>query len=243
MTTTKPATISEMVRADYRTADVFKKWGINYCCGGNLPLEEVCQLQQLDKGAVEGDLQKATQSITLSNSLHFDEWPVDFLVDYISYVHHAYLKETVPSLTQNLHSFIQGHKKKFPDLEQVEEVFTNLKEELMEHVEKEDSTIFPYLKQISNTYKRKEIYGSLFVRTMSKPLTQVVESEHRRIAILLTQLREVTNHYQFPNHACTNHQVIYHKLREFDADLVQHKHLENNILFPKAMAMEKELLH
>ncbi|MBD0350364.1 MAG: DUF542 domain-containing protein [Flavisolibacter sp.] len=243
MITTKPATVSEMVRSDYRTADVFKKWGINYCCGGNLPLEEVCQLQQLDKAAVEKDLKKATQSIAISNNLRFDEWPVDFLVDYISYVHHAYLKETVPSLTQNLHSFIQGHKKKFPDLEQVEEVFTDLKEELMEHVEKEDSTIFPYLKQISNTYKRKEIYGSLFVRTMSKPLTQVVESEHRRIAILLTQLREVTNHYHFPNHACTNHQVIYHKLREFDADLVQHKHLENNILFPKAMAMEKELLH
>jgi regulator of cell morphogenesis and NO signaling len=235
-------TVSEMVRMDYRIADVFKKWGINYCCGGNAPLEEVCRLQNLDSSLVQDDIQKATTTLSLSNALRFDEWSIEFLVDYIINVHHAYVKQTLPVLQQLLSSFVSGHISKYPYLAKVQEVFEELKDEVLEHTQKEEESIFPYFKQISSTYSRRESYGALFVRTLSKPFDQIENVEHKRIAALLNALRKVTNHYTFAADVCTNHQVIYHKLQEFDTDMVQHKHLENNVLFPKVRIMEQELL-
>lgn len=235
-------TAREIVNQDYRTADVFKKWGINYCCGGNIPLNEVCEQQNLDRAVIEKDLEKAVQTVNISNSLSYDEWPLDFLIDYIIYIHHGYIKQTTPVLSDQLRSFVAGHIKKYPYLDEVQEVFFDLAAELFEHVKNEEEVIFPYLKQISNTYRRKEVYGRLFVSTLRKPLADMVGKEHNRIAALLTELRRATNNYIFDSNACTNHRVIYHKLKEFDGDLVQHKHLENNVLIPKALQMEKELL-
>jgi regulator of cell morphogenesis and NO signaling len=236
------ATVSEMVREDYRIADVFRKWGINYCCGGNTALDEVCRLQSLDAGKVREDIQKAIQTLNISSALRFDDWSVDFLVDYITNVHHAYLRQVMPALQQLVSSsFIEGHKKQYPYLGKVLEVFEALTEEVMEHTQKEEESIFPYFKQISNAYNRKESYGALFVRTLSKPFDQIESVEHKRIAALLIALRNATNNYTFAANVCTNHQVIFHKLQELDADLVQHKHLENNVLFPKVRIMEQEL--
>ena len=241
--TTNPIpTVSQIVRNDYRTADVFKKWGINYCCGGNLPLPEVCTIKNISLSAVEIDLLAATKTVNLSNTLEYNEWPVVFLVDYIVHVHHAYLKQSIPSLQKLLSSFVAGHLEKYPYLTDVEESFSLLSGELLHHTQIEEESIFNYVKQISNTFERREVYGSLFVRTMRQPLSEVVNKEHRRTSHLLNLLREQTNNYQFNDQACTNHQVIYHKLKEFDDDLVQHKHLENNILFPKVLEMEKSLL-
>ena len=236
-------TVSQIVRNDYRTADVFKKWGINYCCGGNLQLEDACSLQQIDKEALETDLQKATQAFSLPSSTAFDQWPLSFLTDYISHVHHSYLQKALPALKTFLSNYVPGHLKKFPHLAGVEETFLNLAIELEEHTEKEEESIFPYVKQIFHIHSRGEAYGGLFVRTMSKPLAEVIDKEHKRIAGHLKQLRQVTDNYSFSPDACTNYQVLYNKLKELDADLVQHKHLENNILFPKAIEMEKHLLH
>lgn len=237
-----PLSVSQIVRNDYRTADVFKNWGINYCCGGNLPLEEACAIKNIDPALIEADLRAATRNINLPNALRFNEWPVVFLIDYITYVHHGYLQQTLPVLGRHISSFVSGHTKKYPYLVQVKETFENLSEELLEHTQKEEESIFPYIRQINNTYSRKEVYGPLFVRTMRQPLSETVKKEHSRISNLLLLLREQTNNYHFHPDACTNYQVIYHKLKEFDADLVQHKHLENNILFPKALEMEKSLL-
>ncbi len=235
-------TVSDIVRNDYRTADVFKKWGINYCCGGNLPLDEACAIQQIDRVALDAELCLATQTISLPGSTAFDEWPLPFLTDYIIHVHHGYLKRVLPGLKQFINSYVPGHLKKFPHLAAVHDTFLNLATELEEHMEGEEESIFPYIKQIISTFSRQEEYGRLFVRTMSRPLADVIEKEHSRIAFHLNQLRQQANHYSFDADACTNYQVLYGKLREFDADLVQHKHLENNILFPKALQMEKSLL-
>ena len=235
-------TVREIVIDDYRAADVFKKWGINYCCGGNLPFDEACDLKQVDKAAVEKDLQEATRNVQLPNNIAFHEWPLEFLTDYIVHVHHNYIKTTIQSLLPLTESFVNGHLKKYPYLAEVRDIFKELCNELDDHTRNEEESIFPYVKQVSSTYNQKEVYGSLFVRTMSKPLNEVISREHGRIASLLQQLRETTNNYVFSPDACANHQVIYKKLKEFDADLVQHKHLENNILFPKVLAMEKSLL-
>ena len=90
-------TVKDIVIDDYRTADVFRKWGINYCCGGNLPLAEACSAKQINQKEVEQDLKQATRDITLPNAINFNEWPVQFLLDYIVYVHHSYLRTTLPA--------------------------------------------------------------------------------------------------------------------------------------------------
>ncbi|MER3464057.1 MAG: hypothetical protein C4329_06230 [Chitinophagaceae bacterium] len=236
------ATVRDIVVQDYRTADVFKKYGINYCCGGNLPLNEACSALNINIPELNKELAKATSTVQLPSSLQFDDWSLDFLVDYIINVHHSYIKKVVPLLQGQIMSFVDGHKKKYPQLLKVQHTFEELASLLLEHIQKEEESIFPYLKQISSTHKRKETYGSLFVRTLGKPLNQVLEREHLHIAALMKQLREITNHFQFPEDACTNYQVIFHKLKELDNDLVQHKHLENNVLFPKALQLEREIL-
>jgi regulator of cell morphogenesis and NO signaling len=242
MQTQEPLTVSQLVRADYRLADVFKKWRVNYCCGGNLPLDEVCRLQGLDKNGLEADMKQAQQTVLLPNALSFDEWPVDFLVEYIVHVHHAYIKKVAPKLQEGMASYVEGHKKKYPYLVQVQELHEKLAAAATEQLQHEEEVIFPYVKQISNALKRKESYGPLFVRTMRKSVDETTGKAQQQLLHLLTSLREATHNYQFPDAACTNHQVLYHKLKEFDADLVQHKHLENNVLFPKVAQMEKELL-
>lgn len=239
---TNAPTVSEMVRNDYRTADVFKKWGINFCCGGQKSLAEVCSIQQLPEKQVKEDLEKAVQTLSISNALPFDKWPVDFLVQYLMNVHHEYLRQTLPALKENITSFISGHKKKYPYLAEVENIFNTLASQLEETTAKEEADIFPYILQLASTYKRKETYASLFVRTMRFQLAKEVQAEQQRTANMLKELRQATDTYQFAEKACTRHQVIYHKLREFDADLVQHAHLENNILYPRAIQMEQELL-
>jgi regulator of cell morphogenesis and NO signaling len=235
-------TVSEIVRNDYRTAEVFNKYGINFCCSGNMPLEQACQMQDIDPDLLQKDLDKAKHVVCLPPTIKFEDWSVEFLIDYILNIHHAYLKHTIPELNRALRSFVSSHNDKYSYIFFVEEAFNDLASEIIEHLEHEEESIFPYLKLVSTTYTRKEIYGSLFVRTLSKPLSLIIESEHKRIESLLKQLRKTTNNYTFSDDVCPYHQVIYNKLKEFDIDIVQHKGLEDKILFPKAIAMEKELL-
>ncbi len=235
-------TVSDIVRKDYRTAEVFNKYGINFCCGGNLPLQQACQLHNVNFESIKKDLERVANPVSLPPTVRFENWTMEFLVDYILNVHHDYIRQTMPELCAALSSFTSTHKDKYPYLQEVEEAFIDLATELSEHIEHEEDSIFPYLKLVSTTYKRKEIYGRLFVRTLSKPLGLIIETEHKRIESLLVQLRKSTNKYTCFTDVCPNHQVIYNKLKEFDADLVQHKRLEDNILYPKAIGMENELL-
>ena len=235
------STISEIVRTDYRTADVFKKYGINFCCSGPVSLQVACKLRDLDQNIILNELEEATRNIHLSNNLQFDQWRVDFLIDYIINVHHAYLYQAIPSLESKLISFMEGHKKKYPELIQIRDLFLKLSNVLLAHNRHEVEILFPYIKQIDTAYRRKESYGNLFVRTLRKPLSNV-EKEHSTIAELLKKLKLYTNNYVFPNTACANHQILFHKFRELNDDLVQYMYLEKNVLFPKAIDIEQQLL-
>ena len=235
-------TIAEIVRSDYRTADVFRRHGINYCCSGQISLEEACEARNVNYNTVQLELAEATRSIRLPNCLQFSSWKIEFLADYVINVHHAYLYATLPKLELQLESFINGHKKKYPALLEIQEPFIELSRVLIPHCRQEDETIFPYIKQIDAAHRRKESYGNLLVRTLRKPLS-CISGIHDEIGELLQDLRRSSNEFNFPDQACTNHQVIYHQLKEFHDDLIQHMHLENNILYPQARKIEEELLN
>ena len=234
-------TVAEIVRNDYRTADVFKKHGINFCCSGNVSLESACSIRNIDYSTVLTELDEATRNIRLPNGIKFSDWDASFLSEYIMHVHHGYLFQVLPSLQASLHSFIEGHKKKFPQLEELSEIFTRLSNLLLVHIRHEDEIIFPYVGQIEAAYRGNESYGSLLVKTLRKPIGNI-EREHVEIGELMKKLKESSNNFHFPGNACTNHQVIYHRLEEFYEDMVQHLHLENNILYPKVKEIEQRLL-
>jgi regulator of cell morphogenesis and NO signaling len=234
-------TISDIVRNDYRTADVFKSFGINYCCSGLASVSEACNAREIDSDLVASALRKATRDVRIPNVLVFDSWTIDFLIDYIVNLHHTYIKIAIPNIKSSISSYVLSHSKQNTITVEVEDIFDQLSNALNTHSIYEEEIIFPYIKHLDVTHRRKEVYGSLFVRTLRKPLENI-ETEHQKITALLAQIKELTNNYTFPATACTNYRVVIEKLKEFHNDIVQHKHLEDDLLFPKAMNLERELL-
>lgn len=234
--------VSDIVTKDYRAADVFRQYDINFCCGGRQPLDKVCESMGLNAAAIIKELELAVQNVGISNLLAYDEWDVGFLTDFIIHIHHAYLKKALPQTKEYLERFVEGHRKKYSYLDELQENFLRLYQEMLPHLREEEEIIFPYIKQIAHAYYHRESYAGLLVRTLRKPVENMMHQEHEMVGKLLVRFRDLTANYSLPANSCVNHKVSFSKLRELDNDLVQHMHLENNILFPKAIRMEKELL-
>jgi regulator of cell morphogenesis and NO signaling len=234
--------VQDIVKDDYRTASVFRKHGIEFCCGVKLSLELACDSHGLDSTRIKTELEKVVRTISVSNSLKFDEWDVCFLSDYIIHVHHEYLRLCLPDELQSLEQFARTHRKQFDFLDELLQTFSRLSKEMLTHINHEEEIIFPYIKQIALAYNNKESFAGLLVRTLGKPVSEEIKHEEESTMGMLIRMRELTNEYSPPPSACTSHRVNFLTLREIDNDIVQHLHLENNILFPKAIEMEKELL-
>ncbi len=234
--------VADIVKNDYRTADVFLKYDIEFCCGGKWPLEMVCASKNLDITLLIQELEKASRNVQVSNNLRFDEWSTGFLVDYIVNVHHQYLRTSLPVVVEYVKKFLDGHLKKFPVLENLKSLVNKLHDDFLTHVKQEEEIFFPYIKQITHAHLHREPYGSLLVRTLRKPLQDIALREHDLLYKILSEMREITQQYTVPANACVTHRVTFSKLKELDNDLVQHMHLENDILFPNAIQIEKELL-
>jgi regulator of cell morphogenesis and NO signaling len=233
--------VRELVETDYRMADIFKRHQVNYCCGPEISLKLACEARKLDYEGLVIELMESTRNIQVSNRLPFKEWKIDFLIDFICNIYHEYIYQEMPSLGNSLQSFSLSHQKKYPEFITVAELFEKLAAILMLHNKHEDEIIFPYIKQIDSAYRKKEPYGNLFVRTLRKPLN-IVEKEHVQILELLNRIKIATNQFFIPEKACANYGVLYKKLEEFHNNLIQHKFLEHSILFPKAIAIEQNLL-
>ena len=238
----KSSFVSDIVREDYRTASVFKKYDIDFCCGGNWALSTICEAKGVDFEILKKELEDSVRSIQLSNSTRFNNWNIDFLTEYIVNVHHQYLREAFPEIKEQLNHFIEDHAEEYPYLNEVLKQFNYLMKDIMPHLQQEEEILFPYIRQISHAYDSKESYASLLVRTLRKPVEEVMNHEHETVSKVLHRLRELTNDYTVPVDACVSHQVVFSLFKELDNDLAQHIYLENNILFPKAVTMEKELL-
>ncbi|MHA4842827.1 DUF542 domain-containing protein [Flavitalea antarctica] len=235
--------VTDIVTQDYRTSRVFRKYNIDYCCGGRLSLKTVCEIRGLNVDSLKNELGLIRRTIPVSSSTEFDKWNVDFLADYITNVHHSYLQNGLPDIIDTIERFSESHKLKFTYLPELVRAVTELGDDLLAHIDQETEIIFPYIKQISRAYQNKEPYASLLVRTLRKPIENLISHEHREIGRHLHLIRKLTANYLIQPGACITHRVALYKLKELDADLMQHIHLECNILFPKAIAMEKELLN
>jgi regulator of cell morphogenesis and NO signaling len=233
---------ADIVKKYYKTAAVFKQNEIEYCCGGKWPLKMVCETKGLPVTDLLHQLQNASRTISVAGSLPFDNWSIDFLTDYIVNIHHQYLRQSLPAIGEQLKRFVGEHSKKFPKLAEVESHFNELSTTMLPHLLQEEEVLFPYIRQIAHAYESKESYASLLVRTLRKPVEDIMQHEHRLLEKVLHQFRTLTDGYTPPEASCTSHRLSFSLLRELDDDLVQHIYLENEILFPRAIRMEKELL-
>lgn len=233
---------ADIVKSDYRTAEVFRRYGIEFCCGIKWPIKFVCENKGIELQELATELAKATRRIAISNKLDFEHWKLDFLTDYIINVHHEYLRKSLPEMEVQLKKFVAEHVKKYSYLTELENLFIDLKNMMLPHLEQEETILFPYIRQISHAYESKESYAGLLVRTLRKPVEGIMHQEHQYLEKIISSFRKLTQNYTAPENACTSHRLIFSYLQELDEDLVQHLYLENDLLFPRAIAMEKELL-
>lgn len=240
---TRKSSVTDIVAQDYRTADVFHKHGISYCCGGKWPLETACGMKGIDVDKVLTELDMAVRTVHTCNQLDFANWDVVFLIDYIVNVHHWYLKKALPETQGHLKEFAAEHIKKFSYLPELERLFELLSKRIMPSMQQEEEVIFPYIRQISHAHKHKEPYAALFIRTLRKPVEDIMFKGHETVTNIMYSIRRLTNNYIAPENACTSHKVVNSKLKELDNDLMQHLYLEDSILFPQVAAIEKELLN
>ncbi len=234
--------VSEIVNRDYRTADVFRKYGISYCCGGKWPLQVACDMNGIDMGEIKKELQAATRNLQLPHQVNAADWDTDFLISYIINVHHQYLKLTLPVTRDLLREFAESHSKKFYYLEELESWFNQLANTLIHVGEEEETGFFPYIRQITHSHRQQEPYGALLVRTLRKPIEKAVSERQKETTEIISSIRQLTSQYQPPDKACVSHKVVFGRLKELDNDLMRHFFLEETVLFPRLRKIEQELL-
>jgi len=237
--TEKPATVGKMVAQDYRKANVFKSFGIDFCCGGGITLDKACEIYKVDLDELKGALAKIDVSVE-SKAKDFDNWPVDKLVDYIVNEHHTYVKAAIPIVREYVNKVKSVHGENKPNVSEIADLFNALADELTGHLQKEEIILFPYIKKMAAVKNGETVEGAHF-GNVKNPVSAMMH-EHDNAGEILHRIEELTEGYHPPVGACATHTVSYATLKEFGEDLMTHIHLENNILFPKAIELEKELM-
>jgi len=235
-TTLDNVTLGQLAVKDFRKAIVFKKYGLDFCCGGKKTVREACAEKGLDYAQVEQELTQANNYADRS-ALRFDEWGLDFLADYIVTVHHSYVKKTLPEIRTYAAKVATKHGERYPYMVEVYKLVDAVDREMNEHMMKEEAVLFPIVKNM--------VAGACPVAAPGRPLFSVnapiskMEQEHEFVGRSLEKIRSLTNNYEVPPTACATHTVLLNMLADFENDLHMHVHLENNILFPKAIALEQ----
>lgn len=227
--------VGEIVASNPGTATVFRKLNIDYCCGGRISLAEACAGAGAEPEEVLTELMEASDG----NHLKFDRFEPDFLADYIVNVHHQYLYDNLPETEFYVNKVYTKHRDKFAYLTELAALFVKLDAELMSHLPKEEEILFPYAKELLNARRAGIKPQAAPFGSVANPIRMMLH-EHDGAGDILMRIREITHDYTPPEEACNSHLVMLHKLKELDADLIQHIHLENNILFPKIEALEAE---
>ena len=231
-------TIGEMVADDFRTAAVFKKFGIDFCCKGNRSIEEACENKKANPEEIYSALENLNHQESVAGD--FKSWPLDLLADYIEKVHHSYVAEKTPILLQFLNKVSRVHGDRHPELVEINQLFEESAQDLAAHMKKEELILFPFIKKMLHTEKNNQPLDTPHFGSVENPV-EMMKHDHELEGERFRQIAELTNGYQFPDDACNTYRVTYQMLEEFENDLHKHIHLENNILFPKAVALEQQL--
>lgn len=229
-------TVADIAAADYRKAEVFGKYGIDFCCGGNITLKEAAAQVNITEETLIAALEAATLNTPFQPAKNFIDQTADELIDYIVSRHHRYVKENIPVIEQLVTKVAKVHGGEQPGLQELEAGTLAFLKDLQLHLHKEEHILFPAILQLE-----KEPYETSR-RGLVLSAVKVMRAEHASSGEELHAFRLLTNNYTLPESACNTYAFLFNKMKEFEADLLVHIHLENNILFPKAVQLEQQLL-
>lgn len=238
----KDETLGQIAAKDLRKALVFKKYGIDFCCGGKKTVKEACAEKGIDITQIEKELQETEKSIPNSNNLPFNDWSIDFLADYIVNTHHTYVRKNLPELVFYSNKVSRVHGDRHPELRRINQCVEEINAELSSHMQKEEIVLFPYVKQLVIAKNTNEPLQQSHFGSVRGPIN-MMEMEHEFVGKHYEEIKNLTMNYSLPADACMSYSMLYRLLQEFENDLNIHIHLENNILFPKALELENELMN
>ncbi|HEY9141866.1 MAG TPA: iron-sulfur cluster repair di-iron protein [Bryobacteraceae bacterium] len=239
MSVTTEKTVRELALGNPTATRVFEKLGIDYCCGGGQTLEQACQAAHVSISQVAESLAAASQAA--SASAPDQDWqsePLSELLAHIQSTHHVYTREEIARLGPLFDKVCSVHGKNHPELLRLREVFRGLAEELTTHLMKEEMVLFPYIVRMEEAVVAQEPVLPPPFGSVRNPVAMMM-SEHDGAGSALRSMRQISNGYTAPPDACVSFQTLYQALAAFEADLHQHIHLENNVLFPRAIEMEQ----
>ena len=236
METISNNTIGSLVAANFKAASVFQKFGIDFCCKGNRTISEACAVQNLDKDKVEQEILSVLASKEKS-VIDYNSWPIDLLADYIEKTHHRYVTEKIPELNIYLNKLCKVHSERHPELLSIYKHFLASSEELTIHMKKEENILFPFIRAMVKAENSQMEIDQPSFTTVKNPIAMMMK-EHDIEGGRFREISRLSNEYTAPADGCTTYKVAFAMLKEFEEDLHTHIHLENNILFPKAITME-----
>lgn len=232
--------VGQFVAQDYRTATVFSKYEIDFCCRGDRTLEEVCSTKEIDIDSLLDSLNEVLAKKD-ATTIDYKSWPLDLLVDYIEKTHHKYVTEHIPILLQYLDKLCEVHGERHPELIEINDLFKGASGELTQHMKKEELILFPFVKKMVKNLDADVKLRKPHFETVENPVSMMMQ-EHDNEGQRFRKIAALSNNYTPPADGCTTYQVAYSLLKEFEENLHLHIHLENNILFPKALEMEKKVV-
>jgi regulator of cell morphogenesis and NO signaling len=229
-------TVREIALEQPTAIRVFERFGIDYCCGGRKPLAEACAAGNLEVDSVIAALEEAEKKPGTEVE-NWAERTLESLSSHIVAKHHAYVKGELPRLAQLAQKVVNRHGSTRPELPVIANTLAQLDEELTQHLAKEEAVLFPYIAGLERsvsigTPRPRSCFG-----TVANPIAMMTQ-EHDAAGSLLSEIRRLTGNFSTPEDACPTFHAFYDGLREFEQDLHQHIHLENNILFPRAIELE-----
>lgn len=232
-------TLAEIVTENVRAAIVFEEYGLDFCCKGNRGLKDACADKNIDVQKIVNEL--TNLSGDGNGKENPDAWQLDFLIDYIINNHHQYVRRMIPVISLHADKVASVHGKNHPETLRIADLFLAVREELEMHMMKEERILFPQIKQMAlNKRENSQLLPPQF-GSIQNPI-RMMEYEHTSAGDALYQIRELSSNYTHPEDACNTFKALYSELKEFEEDLHKHIHLENNILFPKSIILEAELL-
>ncbi len=237
MTLAATKTVGELAAEMPNATREFEKLGIDYCCGGSRTLGQACSEANISVDEALARLEKSQASTQPDAGQDWQNLLLADLIGHITTTHHVFVREESPRIQALAAKVVRVHGKNHPELMDVQQVFAALAEELRVHLMKEEQMLFPYISLMEESTLAGEPAPPAVFGTVVNPVRMMMQ-EHDGAGDALRSLRSVTTDYKVPEDACISYRTLYQALQDFEADLHQHIHLENNILFPRAVAME-----
>lgn len=230
--------LSEIINVNVRAINVFEKYNFDYCFGGNRSIKDLCREKNLNLSNLIDELKEISEEFQLDK---FSEWRLDFLIDYIINNHHQYIHKMIPVISDNTQKISDEFGLKSSEFKSIARIFSVVYKDLKQHMLKEEQILFPYIKQLvalkdSGSKSEKPYFGMI-----DNPI-KMMESEHKTVLEKFDNLKILTNNFTVQEEFKETFGKLYAQLNNFNKDLHIHIHLENNILFPKSIALEKEML-